>query len=108
MRDISQNCNRGPAEVTNQSTAAITLARRYNRPPQEAERLGICLRSLCSLMADRKIPYYKVGKSVRLDPVEVDEALFRNFRVPALGEPRPPKRRAARIATPASGPESQP
>jgi len=68
----------------------------YNRYPVEAERLGICVRSLATLTSERKIPHLKIGKLVLFDPVAVDAALVK-FQV---GAPRPPKRRAGRIATP--------
>jgi hypothetical protein len=66
---------------------------RYNRFPAEAERLGICQRSLATWCAQKTIPYFKCGKIVLFNPQAVDAALAR-FRVgPASG----PKRRAGRI-----------
>ena len=84
------------------NSAEITPAPlHYNRPPREAERLGLSMRTLAALMADRKIPFLKVGKAVLLNPAEVDAALARNFRVAATGEPRPVahKRHMTRLAT---------
>ena len=87
--------NRRPAV-----TATITptpAGARYNRYPHESKRLRVCVRSLATLVAERKIPHLKIGKLVLFDPVAVDAALVK-FQV---GAPRPPKRRAGRIATPA-------
>ena len=66
---------------------------RYNRYPVEAERLGICVRSLATLTSERKIPHLKIGKLVLFDPVAVDAALAK-FQV---GGTPTPKRRAIRI-----------
>jgi len=84
------------ANATPTSTAATT-PRCYHRPADEAKRLHVCPRTIATWLSERRIPYRKCGKIILLDPVEVDEALARNFRVPALGEPRPPKRRMQRI-----------
>jgi excisionase family DNA binding protein len=37
-----------------------------------AERLGVTVRFVRRLVAERRIPYVKVGKFVRFDPVEVE------------------------------------
>jgi len=67
---------------------------RYNRFPVEAERLGICVRSLATLTAERKIPHLKIGKLVLFDPVAVDAALVK-FQVGA-----PPTRERRMLRTP--------
>ena len=37
-----------------------------------AERLGVTVRFVRRLVAERRIPYVKVGKFARFDPVEVE------------------------------------
>lgn len=48
---------------------------------QLAEQLGITVRHVRQLIAERRIPYLKVGKLVRFDPAEIagwlDEARAR-------------------------------
>jgi excisionase family DNA binding protein len=51
--------------------------RRYNRPVEEAKRLGISRRQLSNWMRDRTVPYIKRGRVILLDPQKVDEALER-------------------------------
>lgn len=51
--------------------------RRYNRPVDEAKRLGISRRQLSNWMRDRTVPYIKRGRVILLDPQKVDEALER-------------------------------
>lgn len=38
---------------------------------QLAERLGITVRHVRRLVAERRVPYYKVGKLVRFDPADI-------------------------------------
>ncbi len=54
-----------------------SITRRYNRPLDEARRLGISRRQLQNWMRDRTIPYIKRGRVILLDPAKVDEALER-------------------------------
>jgi excisionase family DNA binding protein len=42
---------------------------------QLAQRLGITVRHVRRLVAERRVPYYKVGRLVRFDPNEIDEWL---------------------------------
>jgi excisionase family DNA binding protein len=42
---------------------------------QLAERLGITVRHVRRLVADRKVPYVKVGRLVRFDPDSIKEWL---------------------------------
>lgn len=51
--------------------------RHYNRPQQEAKRLGISRRQLSNWMRDRTIPFIKRGRVILLNPAAVDEALER-------------------------------
>lgn len=51
--------------------------RRYNRPVDEAKRLGISRRQLSNWMRDRTIPFIKRSRVILLDPQKVDEALER-------------------------------
>ena len=44
---------------------------------QLAERLGTSTRHVRRLVAERRVPYLKVGKFVRFDPAEVGEWLDR-------------------------------
>ena len=38
---------------------------------QLAERLGITVRHVRRLVAEKRVPYYKVGRLVRFDPAEI-------------------------------------
>lgn len=40
--------------------------------PEVAERLGTCERFVRRLTAERRIPYSKIGKHVRIDEVDLD------------------------------------
>ena len=42
---------------------------------QVAERLGITVRHVRRLVAERHLPYYKVGRLVRFDPAEIAQWL---------------------------------
>jgi excisionase family DNA binding protein len=42
---------------------------------QLAQRLGITVRHVRRLVAERRVPYYKVGRLVRFDPEEIGEWL---------------------------------
>jgi excisionase family DNA binding protein len=42
---------------------------------QLAERLGVSVRHVRRLVAEKRVPYLKVGKFVRFDPVEIGEWL---------------------------------
>ena len=42
---------------------------------QLAERLGITARHVRRLGAERRLPYYKVGRLVRFDPAEISQWL---------------------------------
>jgi excisionase family DNA binding protein len=42
---------------------------------QLAQRLGITVRHVRRLVAERRVPYYKVGRLVRFDRNEIDEWL---------------------------------
>jgi len=54
-----------------------------NNPPieslhtrkQTAARLGLSLRTVDAMISAGKLPHYRFGASVRLDPAEVDAAL---------------------------------
>jgi excisionase family DNA binding protein len=43
--------------------------------PQAAKRLGVTARFVRRLVAERRIPHYKVGHFVRFDPNEIDDWL---------------------------------
>ena len=47
----------------------------FHTRKQTATRLGLSLRTVDNLIATGKMPHYKIGGAVRLDPVEVDAAL---------------------------------
>jgi excisionase family DNA binding protein len=55
-----------------------------------AERLGVKVRYVRRLVAERRIEHVKVGRLIRFDPAEVDASIDRG-RVSAL-EPRPLQR----------------
>jgi excisionase family DNA binding protein len=47
---------------------------------QLAERLGVSIRHVRRLVAERRVPYLKVGKFVRFDPAEVSSWLDESRR----------------------------
>jgi excisionase family DNA binding protein len=47
---------------------------------QLAQRLSITVRHVRRLVAERRVPYYKVGRLVRFDPDEITEWLRRERR----------------------------
>jgi len=57
-------------------TSTLTL----NTPKQEAERLGISERTMAKARSTGhpQIPYIKIGKTVRYDPVAVDAWLAKH------------------------------
>jgi predicted DNA-binding transcriptional regulator AlpA len=61
-----------------------------------AEMLEVCPRQINRLMEQRQLPFSRRGRVVRFNPVEI-EAVIASWRVPAVNEPRPPKRRALRL-----------
>ena len=50
---------------------------------QLAERLGVSLRHIRRLIAERRVPYLKVGWLVRFDPAEITAWLDRNRVAPS-------------------------
>jgi excisionase family DNA binding protein len=48
-----------------------------------AERLGVSQRFVRRLVAERRVPFLKIGKFVRFDPTEIDEWV-ETCRVPQL------------------------
>jgi excisionase family DNA binding protein len=80
-----------PAEV--ESSVFTPHVKKYHRIREDAARLGVSLRTYATWLAERRIPHFKVGRCVLVDPVAVDEAL-RKFRV---GPSTERKRRAIRI-----------
>lgn len=66
---------------------------------QQAARCGISLRTLDELLSKGVLPFFKIGKSIRFDPAEVDAALRAHFHVaPQLAD----KPQAADTTTSAS------
>lgn len=55
-----------------------TTGIRYNRPIQEAQRLGISRRELGNWMGLGIIPYIQIGRVILFNPAEVDAALAAN------------------------------
>lgn len=62
-----------------------------NNPPiasletrkQTATRLGLSLRTVDAMISTGKLPHYRIGGAVRLDPAEVDAALRARHHVAA-------------------------
>jgi excisionase family DNA binding protein len=53
---------------------------------QLADRLGITVRHVRRLVAEKQLPYYKVGRLVRFDPAEIT-AWLGTRRVPGSEQP---------------------
>lgn len=60
-----QHIMRGDAAEASQVNPLLTTL-------QAADRLGISKRTMQMLMAERKIPYLKIGRSVRIRPEDVE------------------------------------
>ncbi len=80
-----------PGEAEN--SVVTPHIKKYHRSREDAARLGVSLRTYATWLAERRIPHFKVGRCVLVDPVAVDKALNK-FRV---GPATEPKRRAKRI-----------
>jgi excisionase family DNA binding protein len=63
-------------------------------PQEAAERLGTSLRFVRRLVFQRRIPYVKVGRHVRIATRDLD-AFIAAGRVEAERQPRSPQRRSA-------------
>ncbi len=72
-------------QPSTKATATTPTGHHYNRPDQEAVRLGISKRLLSNWTKWKRIPVIKCGRVCLFDPTEVDEALSR-FRMSAIGE----------------------
>jgi excisionase family DNA binding protein len=55
-------------------TVAVALPRLLNID-ELAEQLGVTTRHIRRLVAEKRVPYLKVGKFVRFDPAEIGEWL---------------------------------
>ena len=66
-----------PATLTMTKPDSDGTGRRYNRPEQEAKRLGISRRHLTNWMKDGSIPFIARGRVILFDPSAVDAALAR-------------------------------
>lgn len=62
--------------------ASSTLPRLLLDIPELAKRLGTSQRHIRRLIADRRIPYVKVGRLVRFDPDEIAAWLDEGRRPP--------------------------
>jgi len=69
-----------PTGETATAVAADTLI----SVPEVAHRLGVNVRHIRRLVAERKIPYFKWGHLIRFDPTEIDNWLRQSHR-PAVG-----------------------
>ena len=58
----------------------MTTTRKLNTPEQEAERINIPVRTLAKARSTGtpNIPYLKISRTVRYDPVQVDAWLAKN------------------------------
>jgi excisionase family DNA binding protein len=63
-------------------------------PQEAAERLGTSLRFVRRLVFQRRIPYVKVGRHVRIATSDLD-AFIAASRVEARRQPASPQRRSA-------------
>ena len=52
-----------------------------------ADRLGVSVRYVRRLVAERRIPYVKLGHYLRFDPAEIDEWIDRS-RIREISHPR--------------------
>jgi excisionase family DNA binding protein len=63
-------------------------------PQEAAEQLGISLRFVRRLIFERRIPFIKVGRYVRIAASDLD-AFIAAGRIEVGSEPHSPKRRSA-------------
>ena len=76
------------------ATPTTTAPGQMLRKQEMAAKLGVCVRTLDERIAKRELPYFKFGRLILFDWQECQEALRRNFRIPAAGEP---KRKIGRV-----------
>lgn len=62
--------------------------------PEAAERLGVTPRFVRRLVAERRIPYLKLGRHVRFDPADLDAFLAAGRVEPQALAPAPAIRTA--------------
>lgn len=48
---------------------------------QQAARCGLSVRTIDDMLSKGILPFFKIGKSIRFDPTEVEEALRERFHV---------------------------
>jgi excisionase family DNA binding protein len=63
-------------------------------PQEAADRLGTSLRFVRRLILERRIPFIKVGRHVRITTSDLDNFIAAG-RIEAAPEPDSPKRRSA-------------
>jgi excisionase family DNA binding protein len=93
-RYVTTPCNRGQEVAaasalrcespTRGETCPTSTTARHLSIDELADRLGITVRHVRRLVAQRRVPYLKVGRLVRFDPVEIAEWLDTRHR-PQVG-----------------------
>jgi len=60
--------------------------RRLETRPELAKRYGVSARTVANWQQQRLIPFLKIQRTIRFDPIQVDAAIARNHRIAARGE----------------------
>lgn len=61
----------------------VTTGGRLFNTRQIANHIGVSTRTISNMMKDKRIPYLKIGKTVRFDPTKVVNELNK-YEVPVL------------------------
>lgn len=86
-RDAFQDLRRAGRSITQSASAvgvSFDTALQWDREPRmidvpaAAQYLGVGIRMVRNLIADRRLPFYKVGTLVRLSTVDLDDFLAAN------------------------------
>jgi hypothetical protein len=66
--------------------------RNYHSVAEEANRLGLCEKTIRNFLKEKRAPHFVIGSDLRIDPVAMDEWLDTNY---AVGNTNPPTRRTS-------------
>jgi len=73
-----------------------TPTRKLLTKSEVADLFAVSTRTINNWLAEKSLPYYRRGNVLRFRPDEIEVALDK-MRVPAAGEPKPPKRHMTRV-----------
>jgi excisionase family DNA binding protein len=80
----TQNLHEQEGSPQMTSTKAVELL----TVEQAAERLGMSVRHVRRLLAERRVAYHRLGRAVRLHPTDLDAYVAATRVAPLIEEPR--------------------